>query len=245
MYYSSSLRMFQKWNQWTIEIMARPRKTEALLTTLNFEFWISYFLMFSRLEAHIQFRTLNFQAFLYLIVLTCLCSCALKRIQLWTLNFEFSCDMFSMFSRPEAHIVIHEVSVTRLLENYSSPFFPLGFFRSLTRVIEASMYILNTGLRVQAFRKKEMMWGSGPDHVCHTSWRGVWPAPTISCIYLPDLRRSAISFVYDDPVLFVIDHVSMSLYVCIYCIFEPCIHRARHAYHFLIAVPYSIIPFGM
>src|SRR5712664_4624825 len=65
--------------------------------------------------------------------------------------------------------------------------------------------------------------------------------PHISCIYLPDLRRSAISFVYDDPVLFVIDHVSMSLYVCIYCIFEPCIHRARHAYHLLIAVPYILI----
>src|SRR6267378_371988 len=62
------------------------------------------------------------------------------------------------------------------------------------------------------------------------------------CIYLPDLRRSAISFVYDDPVLFVIDHVSMSLHVCIYCIFEPCIHRARHAYHLLIAVPYTRAP---
>ena len=39
----------------------------------------------------------------------------------------------------------------------------------------------------------------------------------------------------------MIDHVSMSLYVCIYCIFEPCIHRARHAYHLLIAVPYILI----
>ena len=31
----------------------------------------------------------------------------------------------------------------------------------------------------------------------------------------------------------------MSLHVCIYCIFEPCIHRARHVYHLLIAVPYN------
>ena len=175
MYYSSSLRMFQKWNQWTIEIMARPRKTEALLTTLNFG--ILNFIFFN-VPAPWSAYTMNFQAFLYLIVLTCL-----------------------MFLRPEAHTTLNFIS------NFHVTCFPCSralkrilwfmrsqlrgcsrttlllfshwvFFRSLTRVIEASMYILNTGLRVQAFRKKEMMWGSGPDHVCHTSWRGVWPAPT-------------------------------------------------------------------
>ena len=65
--------------------------------------------------------------------------------------------------------------------------------------------------------------------------------PHISCIYLPDLRRSAISlFIYYHPVLFVIDYLSMSLYVCICCIFEPCIHQAHHTYHLLIAVLYSL-----
>src|SRR6267378_646038 len=31
----------------------------------------------------------------------------------------------------------------------------------------------------------------------------------------------------------------MSVYIVYNSIFEPCIHRARHAYHLLIAVPYS------
>ena len=61
------------------------RRRSWRLWILKFELHI--FLMFSRLEAHIQFLILNFQAFLYLIVLTCL-----------------------MFLRPEAHTTLNFIS---------------------------------------------------------------------------------------------------------------------------------------
>jgi hypothetical protein len=53
-----------------------------------------------------------------------------------------------------------------------------------------------------------------------------------------DIQEVSDQFVCYHPILFVTD-LSMSLQICIYWIFEPWIHRARHAYHPLIAVPYS------
>ena len=143
----------------------RAVSTVALLTTLNFEIWTSYF--FNVLAPWSAYTISNFE-FSGIFIFDCLdmpyvlAPWSAYNFELWISNFHVTC-----FPCSRAHIVIHEISVKRLLENYC-----------LTRVIEASMYILNPGLRVQAFRKKEMMWGSGPDHVCHTSWRGVWPAPT-------------------------------------------------------------------
>jgi hypothetical protein len=49
---------------------------------------------------------------------------------------------------------------------------------------------------------------------------------------LPDLRRSAI---YHPVFNLVCDRPSVYASACLYTYFEPCIHRARHAYHLLFA----------